>query len=325
MVNFNGGADKITFYEIFEFTEEDIAHVLECMGLVNAQESCQIEPMDKFIFLHGDEQEVYNKEERDFIENVGEIYIYKEFCKKAKRGIITCRIIAAEVNGVNEIKNSLFFMKEINKAIGGFTIFFIKAGVNFYIGIRAFNKDENDDCIISKPIVLVEDFEEMADKLSYVTDSDYFIDYYRTLVDAIEENNLALTDYDRQIEIKRGIQYSYLNILSEISHIYKVSFSGEIERYYKSFEGIEGNDYLSIVKESIAELSFIKSFKANTMEMLFEADEMMELAKKTEEENEIFIGNQNEKNYNEENNSDMMKYLDNPELMIKMLKQRKGI
>ena len=46
-------------------------------------------------------------------------------------------------------------MKEINKAIGGFTIFFIKAGVNFYIGIRAFNKDENDDCIISKPIVLV--------------------------------------------------------------------------------------------------------------------------------------------------------------------------
>lgn len=171
-------------------------------------------------------------------------------------------------------------MKEINKAIGGFTIFFIKAGVNFYIGIRAFNKDENDDCIISKPIVLVEDFEEMADKLSYVTDSDDFIDYYRTLVDAIEENNLALTDYDRQIEIKRGIQYSYLNILSEISHIYKVSFSGEIERYYKSFEGIEGNDYLSIVKESIAELSFIKSFKANTMEMLFEADEMMELAKK---------------------------------------------
>ena len=325
MVNFNGGADKITFYEIFEFTEEDIAHVLECMGLVNAQESCQIEPMDKFIFLHGDEQEVYNKEERDFIENVGEIYIYKEFCKKAKRGIITCRIIAAEVNGVNEIKNSLFFMKEINKAIGGFTIFFIKAGVNFYIGIRAFNKDENDDCIISKPIVLVEDVEEMADKLSYVTDSDDFIDYYRTLVDAIEENNLALTDYDRQIEIKRGIQYSYLNILSEISHIYKVSFSGEIERYYKSFEGIEGNDYLSIVKESIAELSFIKSFKANTMEMLFEADEMMELAKKTEEENEIFIGNQNEKNYNEENNSDMMKYLDNPELMIKMLKQRKGI
>lgn len=325
MVNFNGGADKIPFYEIFEFTEEDIAHVLECMGLVNAQESCQIEPMDKFIFLRGNEQEVYNKEERDFIENVGDIYIYKEFCKKAKRRIITCRIIAAEVNGANEIKNSLFFMKEINKAIDGFTIFFIKAGINFYIGIRTFNKDENDDCIISKPIVLVEDFEEIVDKLYYVTDSDDFIDYYRTLVDAIEENNLALTDYDRQIEIKRGIQYSYLNVLSEISHIYKVSFSGEIERYYKSFEGIEENDYLSIVKESIAELSFIKSFKANTMEMLFEADEMMELAKKTEEENEIFIGNQNEKNHNEENNSDMMKYLDNPELMIKMLKQRKGI
>ena len=325
MVNFNGDADKIPFYETFEFTREDIAHLLQYMGLANTQESCQIEHMDKFIFLHGDEQEVYNKDERNFIENAGDVYIYKEFYKRTKRGVMPCRIIATEISGINGIKNSLFFMKEINKAIGGFTIFFIKAGVNYYIGIRAFNKDVNDDCIISKPIALTEDFEEITDKLSYMADSDDFIDYYRTLVDAIEENNLALTDYDRQIEIKRGIQYSYLNMLSEISHIYKVSFSWEIERYYKSFEGVEENNYLSIVKECIAELSFIKSFKANTMEMLFEADEMMELAKRTEEENEIFIGNQNEKNYNEENYSDMMRYLDNPELMIKMLKQRKGI
>ncbi len=325
MVNFNGVAYKIPFFEIFEFTGENIAHVLEYIGLLNAQESCQIESMSRFVFLRGDEQEVYNEEERNFIDSIGCIYIYKEFYKRAKRGVMPCRIIATEISGINDVKKSLFFMKEINKAVGGFTIFFIKAGVSYYIGIRAFNKDVNEDCIISKPIVLFEDFEEIADKLSYVTDSADFIDYYRTLVDAIEENNLALTDYDRQIEIKRGIQYSYLNMLSEISHIYKVSFSGEIERYYKSFEGIEENDYLSIVKESIAELSFIKSFKANTMEMLFEADEMMELAKKTEEENEIFIGNQNEKNHNEESNSDIMKYLDNPELMIKMLKQRKGI
>ena len=238
MVNFNGDADKIPFYETFEFTRENIAHLLQYMGLANAQESCQIEHMDKFIFLHGDEQEVYNKDERNFIENAGDVYIYKEFYKRTKRGVMPCRIIATEISGINGIKNSLFFMKEINKAIGGFTIFFIKAGVNYYIGIRAFNKDVNDDCIISKPIALTEDFEEITDKLSYVADSDDFIDYYRTLVDAIEENDLALTDYDRQIEIKRGIQYSYLNMLSEISHIYKVSFSGEIERYYKSFEGL---------------------------------------------------------------------------------------
>ena len=109
MVNFNGDADKIPFYETFEFTREDIAHLLQYMGLANAQESCQIEHMDKFIFLHGDEQEVYNKDERNFIENAGDVYIYKEFYKRTKRGVMPCRIIATEINGINGIKNSLFF------------------------------------------------------------------------------------------------------------------------------------------------------------------------------------------------------------------------
>ena len=58
MVNINGVTNKVPFCEIFEFTREEIALVFEYMGLMNAQESCQIEPMDKFIFLHGDEQEV---------------------------------------------------------------------------------------------------------------------------------------------------------------------------------------------------------------------------------------------------------------------------
>lgn len=327
MVDFNGVTNKVPFYETFEFTREEIALVLEYMGLMNAQESCQIEPMDKFIFLHGDEQEVYNKEERSFIESVGDIYIYREFHKKTKCGVMPCRIIATEINTVDEIKSSLFFMKEINKAIGGFTIFFIKAGADYYIGIRAFNKNLKDDCIISMPIVLFDDFEEIADKLSFVSQSDDFIDYYSSLVEALEYDKQDLIDYDAQIMIKRGIQYSYLSMLSEISHIYKVSFAGEIDRYYKSFEDIQNRDYLSIVKENISELSFIESFKANTMEMLFEAEEIAQLAIKTEEEHNAFIEKQSSDNSvnSEESDYKMKEYLDDPELMIKMLKQRRGI
>lgn len=327
MVNFNGVTNKVPFCEIFEFTREEIALVFEYMGLMNAQESCQIEPMDKFIFLHGDEQEVYNKEERNFIESVGNMYIYREFHKKTKRGTMPCRIIAAEINAVDEVKNSLFFMKEINKAIGGFTIFFIKADTDYYIGIRAFNKDLKDDCIISMPIVLVDDFEEIAYKLSYVSQSEDFIDYYNSFVEALEFSKQDLIDYDTQIMTKRGLQYSYLNMLNEISHIYKVNFIGEIDRYYRLFENNERKEYLSIVKESISELSFIESFKANTMEMLFEAEEMEQLAIKTEEENDEFIEKQSTDNSvnNEESDSKMKEYLDDPELMIKMLKQRKGI
>ena len=327
MVNINGVTNKVPFCEIFEFTREEIALVFEYMGLMNAQESCQIEPMDKFIFLHGDEQEVYNKEERNFIESVGNMYIYREFHKKTKRGVMPCRIIAVEINTIDEVKNSLFFMKEINKAIGGFTIFFIKAGIDYYIGIRAFNKDLKDDCIISMPIVLFDDFEKIAYKLSYVSQTDDFIDYYNSFVEALEHDKQNSIDYDTKIMLKRGTQYSYLSMLSEISNRYKVNFENEKDRYYRSFEKIESKDYLSIVKECISELSFIESFKANTMEMLFEAEEMEQLAAKAEEEHDLFIKKQSVDNsvINKESDYGMKECLDDPELMIKILKKQKGI
>lgn len=54
---------------------------------------------------------------------------------------------------------------------------------------------------------------------------------------------------------------------------------------------------------------------------------MEQLAIKTEEENDAFIEKQSTDNSvnNEESDSKMKEYLDDPELMIKMLKQRKGI
>lgn len=325
MVNFDGVANKVPFYEIFEFTMEDISLVLEYMGLINAQELCQIEPMKKFIFLHGDEQEVYNKEERNFIESVGDIYIYREFHKRTKRGLMPCRIIAAEIPDFDEVKNSLFFMKEINKAVGGFTIFFIKEGINYYIGIRIFNEEPNNDCIISNPIKVFEDFEEIVDKLYFVSQSDDFVDYYISLVEAIECHEEDLTDYDEKLTLKRGVQYSYLSMLGEIAHLYNVNFEGELDRYYRSFENIKKVNYSTVVKEYILELSFIKSFKANTMEMLFEAEEMEQLCIKTEKENEAFIEKQSNNNSSKEIDFDVKEYLNDPELMIKILKKRKGI
>lgn len=126
MVNFNGITSKVPFHEVFEFTVEEISQVFEYMGLTSIKETCYVEPMEKYIFLHGDEQEVYKKEERNFIESIGGIYIYREVHKKTKRGVMPCRVIAAEIDAIDEIKDVLFFMKEVNKAVGGFTIFLLK-------------------------------------------------------------------------------------------------------------------------------------------------------------------------------------------------------
>lgn len=71
-------------------------------------------------------------------------------------------------------------MKEINKAIGGFTIFFIKVNEQLFIGMRVFNESQKDNCLISKSIETYEDFEEISERLSLVTDCD-FIEYYGSL------------------------------------------------------------------------------------------------------------------------------------------------
>ena len=54
---------------------------------------------------------------------------------------------------------------------------------------------------------------------------------------------------------------------------------------------------------------------------------MVQLAIKTEEEHNIFISNQSmvSSEENTESDDEMKEYLDDPEMMIKLLKQRKGI
>lgn len=326
MVNFSGVTSKVPLYEIFDFTVEEVSLVLEYMGLASAKDKCQVERMDRFVFLYGDDQEVYNREERDFIKSVGNIYIYREFYKKTKRGTMPCRIIATEIDAMDEVRSAIFFMKEINKAVGGFTIYFIKANEQLFIGMRVFNEDAKDDCMISKPIEVFEDLEDISVELSFVSESDEFIEYYGSLALAIEYTKENYMDYDMQIIKKRGVQYEYPQMLSEIGMIYNVNFSGEISRYYMSLDKVEDCDYISKVKDAISELKFIESFKANTMEMLFEAEEMAQLAAKTEEEHNLFIEeHHDEEIYNEESDLKMKEYLYDPELMIKMLKQRKGI
>ena len=71
-------------------------------------------------------------------------------------------------------------------------------------------------------------------------------------------------------------------------------------------------------------ISFIKSNKVNTMEMLFEADELAQLAQRAEDEHNSIIQKSINNNSDEEND-DIKEYLDDPETMIKLLKQRKGL
>lgn len=324
MVDFTGYANKVLLSDTFDFTIDEVTTVLRNIGLINEKNICREEQMEKYIFLYGDEQEVYNREERKFIEGVGNIFIYREFHKKTKRGTMPCRVIAAEIETIEPIKSSVFFMKEINKAIGGYTVFFIKANSEFYIGMRLFGHNVKEDCMLSGPIVTCEDMEEICDRLMFVPDCYDFVSYYSAMASALEYMSEKYEDYDAQIIKRRGIQYPYLEMLSDIEKIFGLSVSKEKIRYYDSFEMEPEKNFLCVLKETYSELNFIESFKANTVEMLFEAEEMAQLAARTEEEHNLFLANHQEEEI-KEYDSEIKDYLDDPEMMIKLLKKKKNL
>lgn len=113
-------------------------------------------------------------------------------------------------------------------------------------------------------------------------------------------------------------------MLSDIEKIFGLSVSKEKIRYYDSFEMEPEKNFLCLLKETYSELNFIESFKANTVEMLFEAEEMAQLAARTEEEHNLFLANQQEKEI-KEYDSEIKDYLDDPEMMIKLLKKKKNL
>lgn len=313
--------------ESIDYTPEEITNLLSDMGLVGNDEYCRIEDLEKYIFLYGNEQEIYGYEERSFVECVGSVFIYNDISRKTNKGTIATKIFAADLCQLNDSVRSCFcLMKIINKANDGFNIFFFKTEEGLFLGCRLYDKDIYKNCTLTEAIRTETDYEELLEKLLYLPDTEEFIPFYSAIVEAIEYRNNILLDYDLKIMIKRGINTSYLSMLSAVENTYHISLERAKEDYYESFEAKEiygkNDDYASVTDG----LRFIKSDRTNTLEMLFEAEEFALLANEAELENEKILLNPEDDINRDSSNDDILKeHLDNPELMIKMLKAQKGI
>lgn len=93
------------------------------------------------------------------------------------------------------------------------------------------------------------------------------------------------------------------------------------------FEADPVASFTTLLEEVEDSLSFIKSNRVNTYEMLFEADEMMRRAEEAETENDRLAVQTELENasFNDEIDTEVEALLDDPEEMIKLLKKRKGI
>ena len=75
-----------------------------------------------YVFLKGNKDEIYTRQEIDFISTAGDIAVFTEFHKETKRGVIPCKVVVTRNSQLDPVDFSIAFTKIINKASEGFTI-----------------------------------------------------------------------------------------------------------------------------------------------------------------------------------------------------------
>lgn len=122
----------------------------------------------------------------------------------------------------------------------------------------------------------------------------------------------------------RGVQAGYVDMLNEIETIYGESILDELDRYRGTFEEIEEQGFAEILGECLEDLKDVCSTKVNTIEMLFKAEELEKIAEKAEAQRNADF--ESSMNSNSESNYTVLGELsDDPEVIIKKLKNLKGL
>ena len=310
-------------------TESDITDALMTAGLISEKRPKLICNMEKLVFVHGDPNEVYSPAEIRFTESIDKVYVYSDFFMNLNKGSMACRVIAARINcdGYNALKACVSFEKIIDKALDGFNIFFFVTNESVMFGCKVFDKAGKSDCTLSKPIMSQVEFEQIQDELSFLGNSDEFMDFYNYYLQVITCSNYQDDDYEMLIIKKRGMQFAYLEETDKLGRDIGVDMVREKERYRKMFETDPEESFAALLEEVEESLLFIKSNRVNTYEMLFEADEMMRRVEAAEAENDrLAIQAALENPVSEDvHDTEAEALLDDPEEMIKLLKKRRGI
>ena len=171
------------------------------------------------------------------------------------------------------------------------------------------------------------EFEQIQDELSFLGNYNEFMDFYNYYCKVITYGNSQDDDYEMLIIKRRGIQFTYLEEIDELSRDIGVDMTREKERYRQIFEESQVVSFAALLEEVEDGLSFIKSNKINTYEMLYDANEMIKQAEEAEAENDkLAIQAALENPVSEDvHDTEAEALLDDPEEMIKLLKKRRGI
>ena len=311
----------------FEYYYVDtVAELLLPTGLLIDKSTQYVGSFEKYVFLKGNKNEIYTRSEIDFISEVGDIIVFAEFHKDAKRGVIPCRVIAVKNPHWETLRFCIAFTKIINKASDGFNICFVVSEDGIIFTCRAYDEITASNYYISDIIKTEAQMQEICDRLMYSSDYSGFIEYY-TYIRASIKFKEDTPDFILNRRNAQRSLYAYIERLQEIELAIGMNFSGEIE---KSFWGLDEScqeTYADKVAEADDYLFKIEPSQVNTMEMLFEAEEMEKLTVEAEQRNENLLMQQNMDDLEETSDLDeeTKALLADPESLIKLLKKKRGI
>ena len=308
-----------------EYSVDTVADLLLPTGFLIDRTTQYSGILEKFVFLKGNTSEVYSKSEIDFIDGVVDFCIFKDFYKKTRKGMIPCRIVSAKIDNMDIISAGIAFTKIVNKAIDGLNIGFVISEEGILFTGRLFEQGDNIGCYVSNLIKTEEQYDEIVAELIFGDLYDSFIDYY-SYIKSIIYYTEETVPYGDTLKGAHRIPYTYIEELQDLEVRLGISFAREIERCFFENEEPEEIPYCEKVKECEEYLFKIEFSKVNTMEILFEAEEMERLASEAEQKNdEMFKQSKDHENTENDIDEETKALLDDPESMIKMLKKKRRI
>ena len=308
-----------------EYSVDTVADLLLPTGFLIDRTTQYSGILEKFVFLKGNTSEVYSKSEIDFIDGVVDFCIFKDFYKKTRKGMIPCRIVSAKIDNMDIVSAGIVFTKIMNKTIDGLNIGFVISEEGILFTGRLFEQGDNIGCYVSNLIKTEEQYDEIVAELIFGDLYDSFIDYY-SYIKSIIYYTEETVPYGDTLKGAHRIPYTYIEELQDLEVRLGISFAGEIERCFFENEEPEEIPYCEKVKECEEYLFKIEFSKVNTMEILFEAEEMERLASEAEQKNdEMFKQSKDHENTENDIDEETKALLDDPESMIKMLKKKRRI
>lgn len=308
-----------------EYSVDTVANLLWPTGFLIDRTTQYSGSLEKFIFLKGNTSEVYSKSEIDFIDGVVDFCIFRDFYKKTRKGMISCRIVSAKIDNMDIVSADIAFTKILNKAIDGLNIGFVISEEGILFTGRLFEQGNNIGCYVSDLIKTEKPYDEIVADLIFGDLYDSFVDYYSYIKSVIHYTEEPVP-YGETLRGAHRIPYTYIEELQDLEEHMGISFAREIERCFFDNEEPVELPYCEKVKECEEYLFKIESSRVNTMEILFEAEEMERLASEAEQKNDEMLQQSNGDEKTESDIDEQTKaLLEDPESMIKMLKKKRGI